>query len=82
MSFVERRCSVCRGRIEGRKDRKTCSDRCRTALNRTESEAVAVTKTGGSVTEMVGAVTGTWAADEPADELGHWQSAEEPSIWR
>lgn len=89
MSLFERKCAVCRGPIEGRKDRKTCSDRCRTSLNRTESQAVAVTSqavavtTGGaSVTETVGSVTATWAADEPSDELGHWQSADEDSIWR
>jgi len=74
MSFFERKCAVCKGPIEGRKDRKTCSDRCRTALNRAESQAAAVT-TGG------GAVTATWAADEPTDELGHWTAAEEDRIW-
>ena len=76
MSLFERKCTVCKATIVGRKDRKTCSDRCRTALNRAESGLAAVTST-------VGAVTGTtWAADEPTDELGHWTSAEEPSIWR
>ncbi len=89
MSLFERKCSVCKGPIEGRRDRKTCSDRCRTALNRAEtdavavtSQAVAVTTGGGAVTTTVGSVTATWAADEPEDELGHWTAAEEESIWR
>jgi len=89
MSLIERKCVICRGPIEGRKDRKTCSDRCRTALNRAEtdavavtSDAVAVTKDPGAVTQTGVAVTGTaWAADEPSDEMGHWQAEEEP-IWR
>ncbi len=89
MSLFERRCSVCKGPIEGRKDRKTCSDRCRTALFRAETQAIAVTTGGASVTttavavtETVGSVTGTsWAEDEVTDELGHWTSDSEPSIW-
>jgi len=82
MSLFERKCAVCKGPIKGRRDRKTCSDRCRTALNRAETDAVAVTTDAGAVTSQAVAVTGTaWAADEPNDELGHW-TAEEESIWR
>ncbi len=74
MSLFERKCAVCKGPIEGRRDRKTCSDRCRTALNRAESALAAVTREAGAVTGA------TWAADEPSDELGHWTS-EEDRIW-
>ncbi len=82
MSLFERKCTVCKGPIEGRKDRKTCSDRCRTALNRAETNAGAGTTDAVAVTNGGVAVTGTaWAADELEDELGHWQAEEEP-IWR
>ncbi len=82
MSFFERKCAVCRGPIEGRKDRRTCGDRCRTALNRAETDAVAVTSQAVAVTTGGGTVTGTsWATDEPEDALGHWTSDSEPSIW-
>jgi len=82
MSLFERKCTICKGPIEGRKDRKTCSDRCRTALNRAESSAGAVTLDAGAVTNGGVAVTGaSWAADEPSDELGHW-TADEDSSWR
>ena len=75
MSLFERKCTVCKAPIVGRKDRKTCSDRCRTALNRAESRSAAVAREAGAVTGA------TWATDEPTDELGHWMH-EEPSIWR
>ncbi len=82
MSLFVRKCSVCKGPIEGRRDRKTCSDRCRTALNRAETDAVAVTSQAVAVTTGGGTVTGTsWATDEPEDALGHW-AAEEDRIWR
>ncbi len=88
MRFFERKCAVCKGPIEGRRDRRTCGDRCRTALTRAESSrqsvtsgAAAVTSQAVGVTAAAGTVTGaTWSADEPSDELGHW-TAEEDRIW-
>ena len=82
MNPFERRCRVCKAPIVGRKDRKTCGDRCRTALKRAESQVGAVTSRAEAVTTAQVSVTYSgWAADEPEDELGHWMPSEEPSIW-
>ena len=78
MSLFERKCAVCKAPIVGRKDRKTCSDRCRTALKRAEEAAAAVTSRAETVTTAQGSVTHSgWAADEPDDVAGHWQLVEE-----
>jgi len=71
MSLFERRCAVCKAPIEGRKDRRTCGDRCRTALKRAESNGEAVTSAGAPVTAA------GWASDEPDDPLDHWQAVPE-----
>ncbi|MCA1572702.1 MAG: DUF2116 family Zn-ribbon domain-containing protein [Chloroflexi bacterium] len=75
--MTERECVVCGGPITGRKDRKTCSNRCRTALNRAEKDAGTVTPAPRTVTTASGSVTYSWQADEPTDPLGHWMPIEE-----
>jgi len=77
MSLFERRCAVCKAPIEGRRDRKTCGSRCRTALKRAEEAAAAVTPRAEAVTTGGGAVTTSWASDEPDDPLDHWQAVPE-----
>ncbi len=74
MTLSERKCAWCDRPLTGRIDQKTCSDRCRTALKRAESRDETVTTGGASVTSR-------WSADEPTDELGHWQPAEEEDRW-
>lgn len=74
MSPPERRCSVCNAPISGRIDRKTCSDRCRSALKRAQSRAEAVSAEAAPV------AVGAWQAEEPADPLEHWQPIEEEAL--
>jgi len=82
MNPFERKCAVCTVPIVGRKDRRTCSDRCRTALKRAESQVGAVTSRAEAVTTAQGSVTHSgWSADEPEDVAGHWQPVEEEESW-
>jgi len=80
MTAYLRNCTVCEAPITGRRDRKCCSEACRQALFRAKKAPGAVTSRAETVTTAQGSVTYSgWSADEPDDELGHWQSTEEPS---